>query len=287
MEILQIPNLRDPIMLIAFSGWNDGAEAATGALDHLLSAWTDSNDDVVPVLIAQVDSEDFYDYQVSRPQVRVSDSMQREITWPGTQIFGLSIPSMKKDLVIVTGVEPSMRWKSFTREILDIADDLETSMIITIGAMLSDTPHTRPIRILATTSNPSIGSRLDLQPSNYQGPTGIIGAIQDGCTKRGIESLSLWASVPHYAPNAPSPKASLALIQAIEDYLGVSIPLGDLREQAETWEDSVTQLASEDADVADYVKALEASKDAADLPEVSGETIAKEFEKYLRRHQED
>ncbi|CAB4562004.1 MAG: PAC2 family protein [Actinobacteria bacterium] len=287
MEILQIPSLRDPIMLIAFSGWNDGAEAATGALDHLLSAWTDSNDDVVPVLIAQVDSEDFYDYQVSRPQVRVSDSMQREITWPGTQIFGLSIPSMKKDLVIVTGVEPSMRWKSFTREILDIADDLETSMIITIGAMLSDTPHTRPIRILATTSNPSIGSRLDLQPSNYQGPTGIIGAIQDGCTKRGIESLSLWASVPHYAPNAPSPKASLALIQAIEDYLGVSIPLGDLREQAETWEDSVTQLASEDADVADYVKALEASKDAADLPEVSGETIAKEFEKYLRRHQED
>ncbi len=287
MEILQIPGLRDPIMLIAFSGWNDGAEAATGALDHLLSAWSDSNDDVVPVLIAQVDSEDFYDYQVSRPQVRVSDSMQREITWPGTQIFGLSIPSMKKDLVIVNGVEPSMRWKSFTREILDIADDLETSMIITIGAMLSDSPHTRPIRILATTSNPSIGSRLDLQPSNYQGPTGIIGAIQDGCTKRGIESLSLWASVPHYAPNAPSPKASLALIQAIEDYLGISIPLGDLREQAETWEDSVTQLASEDADVADYVKALEASKDAADLPEVSGETIAKEFEKYLRRHQED
>jgi len=287
VEILQIPSLRDPIMLIAFSGWNDGAEAATGALDHLLSAWSDSNDDVVPVLIAQVDSEDFYDYQVSRPQVRVSDSMQREITWPGTQIFGLSIPSMKKDLVIVTGVEPSMRWKSFTREILDFADDLETSMIITIGAMLSDSPHTRPIRILATTSNPSIGSRLDLQPSNYQGPTGIIGAIQDGCTKRGIESLSLWASVPHYAPNAPSPKASLALIQAIEDYLGISIPLGDLREQAETWEDSVTQLASEDADVANYVKALEASKDAADLPEVSGETIAKEFEKYLRRHQED
>ncbi|CAB4566764.1 MAG: PAC2 family protein [Actinobacteria bacterium] len=287
MEILQIPSLRDPIMLIAFSGWNDGAEAATGALDHLLSAWKDSNDDVVPVLIAQVDSEDFYDYQVSRPQVRISDSMQREITWPGTQIFGLSIPSMKKDLVIVTGVEPSMRWKSFTREILDIADDLETSMIITIGAMLSDSPHTRPIRILATTSNPSIGSRLDLQPSNYQGPTGIIGAIQDGCTRRGIESLSLWASVPHYAPNAPSPKASLALIQAIEDYVGISIPLGDLREQAETWEDSVTQLASEDADVADYVKALEASKDATDLPEVSGETIAKEFEKYLRRHQED
>jgi proteasome assembly chaperone (PAC2) family protein len=274
-------------MLIAFSGWNDGAEAATGALDHLLSAWTQSDDEIVPVLIAQVDSEEFYDYQVSRPQVRVNESMQREITWPGTQIFGLCTPSMKRDLIIVTGVEPSMRWKSFTREILDIADDLETSMIITVGAMLSDSPHTRPIKIIATTANPSVGARLDLQPSTYQGPTGIIGAIQDGCTKRGIESLSLWASVPHYAPNAPSPKASLALIQSIEDYLGISIPLGDLSEQAQTWEESVTQLASEDVDVADYVKSLEASKDAAELPEASGETIAKEFEKYLRRHQED
>ncbi len=287
MEILQIPILRDPVMLIAFSGWNDGAEAATGALDHLLSAWTQTNDDVVPVLIAQVDSEDFYDYQVSRPQVRVNETQQREIIWPGTQIFGLSIPSMRRDLIIVTGVEPSMRWKSFTSEILDIADDLEVSMIITVGAMLSDSPHTRPIKIIATTANPSVGARLDLLPSTYQGPTGIIGAIQDGCTKRGIESLSLWASVPHYAPNAPSPKASLALIHAMEDYLGVLIPVGDLSEQAQSWEESVTLLASEDADVADYVKSLEASKDAAELPEASGETIAKEFEKYLRRHQED
>jgi proteasome assembly chaperone (PAC2) family protein len=287
VEILQIPILRDPVMLIAFSGWNDGAEAATGALDHLLSAWTQTNDDVVPVLIAQVDSEDFYDYQVSRPQVRVNETRQREIIWPGTQIFGLSIPSMRRDLIFVTGVEPSMRWKSFTAEILDIADDLEVSMIITVGAMLSDSPHTRPIKIIATTANPSVGARLDLLPSTYQGPTGIIGAIQDGCTKRGIESLSLWASVPHYAPNAPSPKASLALIQAMEDYLGVSIPVGDLSEQAQSWEESVTLLASEDADVADYVKSLEASKDAAELPEASGETIAKEFEKYLRRHQGD
>lgn len=287
MEILQIPILRDPLMLIAFSGWNDGAEAATGAIEHLLSAWQESDDDVVPVLIAQVDSEDFYDYQVSRPQVRINESSQREITWPGTQIFGLSLPSMKRDLIIVTGVEPSMRWKSFSREILDIADDLESSMVITIGAMLSDSPHTRPVKVIATSSNMNIATKFELEPSAYQGPTGIIGVLQDGCTKRGIESLSLWASVPHYAPNAPSPKASLALLQAIEDYLEITIPLGQLPEQAEAWEVSVTQLASEDADVADYVKSLEASKDALDLPEVSGETIAKEFERYLRRHQED
>lgn len=287
MEILQIPILRDPVMLIAFSGWNDGAEAATGALDHLLSVWRESQDDVVPVLIAQVDSEDFYDYQVSRPQVRVNESLLRELTWPGTQIFGLSLPSMKQDLVIVTGVEPSMRWKSFTREILDIADDLEVSMIITVGAMLSDSPHTRPIKIIASTSSANIRARFDLHPSNYEGPTGIIGVIQDGCTKRGIESLSLWASVPHYAPNAPSPKASLALVQVIEDYLGISIPLADLPDSAQAWEDSVTLLASEDAEIAEYVKSLEASKDALDIPEASGETIAKEFERYLRRHQED
>lgn len=287
MEILQIPMLRDPLMLIAFSGWNDGAEAATGAIEHLLSAWQESDDDVVPVLIAQVDSEDFYDYQVSRPQIRVNESAQREITWPGTQIFGLSVPSMKRDLIIVTGVEPSMRWKSFSREILDIADDLESAMIVTIGAMLSDCPHTRPIKVIAASSNMNIAAKFELEPSAYQGPTGIIGVLQDGCTKRGIESLSLWASVPHYAPNAPSPKASLALLQAIEDYLEITIPLGQLPEQAEEWEVSVTQLASEDADVAEYVKTLEASKDALELPEASGETIAKEFERYLRRHQED
>lgn len=287
MEILQIPMLRNPVMLIAFSGWNDGAEAASGAIDHLLSAWQKSDDDVVPVLIAQVDSEDFYDYQVSRPQVRVNESSQREITWPGTQIFGLSVPSMQRDLVIVTGVEPSMRWKSFSREILDIADDLEVTLVITVGAMLTDSPHTRPIKIIATSASKSLGERFDLQPSTYQGSTGIIGVLQDGCTKRGVESLSLWASVPHYAPNAPSPKASLALIQAIEDYLEITIPLGELSEQAEAWELSVTQLASEDADVAEYVKSLEVSKDAVELPEASGETIAKEFERYLRRHQEE
>lgn len=287
MEILQIPILRDPIMLIAFSGWNDGAEAASSAIEHLLSAWQSSNDDVVPVLIAQVDSEEFYDYQVTRPHVRINESSQREITWPGTQIFGLSIPSMERDLIIVTGVEPSMRWKAFSREILDIADDLESSMIITIGAMLSDTPHTRPIKIIATTSSLNISAQFGLEQSTYQGPTGIIGVLQDGCTKRGIESLSLWASVPHYAPNAPSPKASLALIQAIEEFLEITIPLGELPELAEEWELSVTQLASEDSDIADYVKSLEASKDAVDLPEASGETIAKEFERYLRRHQED
>jgi predicted ATP-grasp superfamily ATP-dependent carboligase len=160
-------------------------------------------------------------------------------------------------------------------------------MIVTIGAMLSDCPHTRPIKVIATSSNMNIAAKFELEPSAYQGPTGIIGVLQDGCTKRGIESLSLWASVPHYAPNAPSPKASLALLQAIEDYLEITIPLGQLPEQAEEWEVSVTQLASEDADVAEYVKSLEASKDALELPEASGETIAKEFERYLRRHQED
>jgi predicted ATP-grasp superfamily ATP-dependent carboligase len=153
--------------------------------------------------------------------------------------------------------------------------------------MLSDSPHTRPIKIIATSASSNLAVKFDLQPSYYQGSTGIIGVLQDGCTKRGVESLSLWASVPHYAPNAPSPKASLALIQAIEEYLEITIPLGQLPEQAEEWELSVTQLASEDADVAEYVKSLEASKDAVEIPEASGETIAKEFERYLRRHQED
>jgi proteasome assembly chaperone (PAC2) family protein len=286
VEIYTIPMLRQPIMIVAFTGWNDGAEAASGALNHLLSAWREI-DEVIPELIAEFDIEEFYDFQVNRPQVIIDDSSIRSIVWPGTKVFGLSIPTMERDLVIVTGVEPSMRWKEFNRELLDLADDCEVSMLVTLGAFLSDTPHTRPITVTATGSRPGIAARLGLEVSKYQGPIGILGIIQDGCTKRGIDSLSLWASIPHYAPNAPSPKASLALINALEDFLEVEIPVDDLPQLAAEWEKSVDDLAAEDSDVAEYVKSLEANKDAAELPEVSGDSIAKEFERYLRRREND
>lgn len=287
MEIHQIPLLREPIMIVAFSGWNDAAEAASGAVEHLLSGWRDKSDDVLPELIAEVESEDFYDFQVNRPVVSIDESEIRSITWPSTQVFGMAIPSMKRDLVIVTGVEPSMKWKSFTSELLDLADDLEVSLIVSLGSLLADTPHTRPITVTGTGAHPSIANRLGVSVSKYEGPTGILGIIQDGCMRRGIDAISLWAAVPHYASNAPSPKATLALINTLEELLNIKIPLSDLPERADAWEREVNDLAADDSDIADYVKALEESKDAAELPEVSGDTIAKEFERYLRRQQED
>jgi proteasome assembly chaperone (PAC2) family protein len=287
MEIHQIPLLRNPVMIVAFSGWNDAAEAASGAVEHLLSGWRDKSDEVVPELIADVDSEDFYDFQVNRPQVSIDDSEIRSITWPTTQVFGLAIPSMQRDLVIVTGVEPSMRWKNFTADLLDLADDLEVSLVMTLGSLLADTPHSRPITVTGTGAHPSIASRLGVSVSKYEGPTGILGIIQDGCMRRGIDAISLWAAVPHYAASSPSPKATLALINTIEEFLDISIPMSDLPERSDAWEKAVDELAAEDSEVAEYVKALEESKDAAELPDVSGDSIAKEFERYLRRHQED
>lgn len=287
MEIHQIPLLRNPVMIMAFSGWNDAAEAASGAVEHLLSGWKDKKDDVLPELIAEVESEDFYDFQVNRPQVSIDDSAIRSITWPSTQVFGLAVPSMNRDLVIVTGVEPSMRWKSFTSDLLDLADDLEVSLVVSLGSLLADTPHSRPITVTGTGAHPTIADRLGVSVSKYEGPTGILGIVQDACMRRGIDAISLWAAVPHYAASSPSPKATLALINTLEEFLDISIPLSDLPERSDAWEKEVNELAAEDSEVAEYVKALEESKDAAELPEVSGDSIAKEFERYLRRQKED
>jgi proteasome assembly chaperone (PAC2) family protein len=274
-------------MICAFTGWNDAAEAATGAVSHLLGCWTDPEFDVVPELIAEIDAEDFYDFQVNRPTIVVDESSVRNLTWPGTQIFGLRTPSLENDFVIVRGVEPSMKWKTFTADILDLADDLEVEMVITIGSMLADTPHTRPITVSGSGAHPDIATRLGVEISKYEGPTGILGVIQDGCVRRGIDAVSLWAAVPHYASNTPSPKATLALVNALEDFLEISLPQGQLPEESLQWENEVSDLAKEDSDVAEYVKALEESKDASDLPEATGESIARELERFLRRQSGD
>lgn len=287
MDILQIPALRSPVMVIAFAGWSDAGEAATNALSHLLGSWVDDSSDVVPELIAEFDPEDFYDFQVNRPTVVVDDSSIRSLTWPGTQVFGLRTPDLPHDFVVVRGVEPSMKWKTFSSEILDLADDLEVNIVITLGSMLADTPHTRPITVSGSGAHPDIARRLGVEISRYEGPTGILGVIQDACVRRGIDAISLWAAIPHYASSSPSPKATLALINALEDFLEISLPQGKLPQEAMEWERDVTEMAREDSDVADYVKALEESKDAAELPEATGESIARELERFLRRQNEN
>ncbi len=274
-------------MLCAFSGWNDAAEGATGALDHLLETLCADDNAAASQLIAEIDSEEYFDFQVNRPQVSLDELDNRTITWPSTQIFAVSVPQFSRDLVIVKGIEPSMHWKSFVREILDLADDLEVSLVITVGSLLADVPHSRPISVGLSASNPALAKNLNVEISRYEGSTGILGIINDGALRRGIDAISMWAAIPHYAANSPSPKASLALIHAIEDFLEFTIPLGDLPSEADEWEKEIDDLAQEDTDVADYVKSLEESKDAQDLPDVSGDMIAKEFERYLRRKDKD
>ena len=180
-----------------------------------------------------------------------------------------------------------MRWKSFASELLDLADDLDVSLFVTLGGLLADTPHSRPINISTTGANQEISRRLNVEVSRYEGPTGILGVLQDSAMKRGIDAISLWAPIPHYASASPSPKATLALINSLEDSLEIAIPLGNLQEESTNWQASVDELTKEDSDIADYVRALEESKDEAELPEATGDSIAREFERYLRRQSEE
>lgn len=270
-------SLRNPIMLAAFEGWNDAGESATGAINHLLASWTHHK-------LAMMDPEDYYDFQVNRPSIKVDERVVREIIWPNTVLFAVSTPHLENDFLIVKGIEPSIKWRTFASELLDIADDYEVSMSITLGALLSDTPHTRPVIVTGSGAHPDVADRLGIEISKYEGPTGIIGVLQDAAHQRGIDAVSLWASVPHYVSTPPCPKASLALINALEDFLDISIPQGDLPERSSSWETQVNQMAAEDSEVGEYVKQLETSKDAAELPEATGESIAREVERFLRRN---
>ena len=280
MEILGIPQLRSPIMILAFSGWNDAGEAASAALEHLASIW--------PVqTIGEFDTEEFYDYQNNRPIVSVDESFNRSLTWPTTTVRGVSLPNYDRDLILVSGVEPSLKWRTFVGQLLDLGEDLDISMVVCLGSLLADVHHTRPIPVTATAARPEFGQRLGLEMSRYEGPTGILGAIQDACNQREIDALSIWAAIPHYVSSPPCPKATLSLLNHLEDLLELSIDLGELPEDAKAWEIGVDQLSQEDSEIADYVKSLEESKDEADLPEATGEAIAREFERYLRRRGED
>jgi proteasome assembly chaperone (PAC2) family protein len=287
VEIYEIPALRLPIMVIAFGGWSDAGEAATGVITHLLSELGSSDaediDNGKSTLIGEVDSEDYYDFQVNRPLIFVDSSMIRSLTWPGVQVFGVRNPDGERDFVLIRGVEPSMRWRTFASEILDLAEDLEVELVITLGSMLADTPHTRAIPISGTGAHPDIATRLGVEVSRYEGPTGILAVIQDGCVRRGIDAIALWAAVPHYANATPSPKATLALVNGLEDFLEISLPQGELPEKALAWEAAVNEMVKEDSDIEEYIKTLEESKDANEISDDSGEELAREVERFLRR----
>jgi predicted ATP-grasp superfamily ATP-dependent carboligase len=279
LEFEELPELHDPILIAAFEGWNDAGEAATAAVRHLAEVWDAE-------VVAAFDPEDYYDFQVNRPRV-VSEDGERVLSWPTTRILVATETGFAHDVVLVQGIEPSMRWRAFCVELLELADQLGVEAILTIGALLAEVPHTRPIPVTATGEDESVRARYDVEASHYEGPTGIVGVLTHMADQLEIPALSAWAAVPHYAGAAPSPKATLSLLKRVESLLGMRVSHGDLEENAQAWERGVNELAQTDDEVAEYVQSLEEAQDTADLPEASGDAIAREFERYLRGRDDD
>ncbi len=266
----------EAVLLAAFEGWNDAGSAATHALEHLHEVWAAEQVD-------ELDPEEYHDFQVNRPHVSTAADGTREITWPTTAIALATAPRSGRRVVIVHGIEPSMRWRRYSTELLAIAEGLGVRHVVTIGALLADVPHTRPIPVTATCEEAALRERLGLERSTYEGPTGIVGVLAHEAQQRGLSSVSLWAAVPHYVAHPPSPKATLALLHRVEEMLGEPVPMGELPDDAAAWQHGVDELAGEDGEIGEYVRQLEEAKDTAELPEASGEAIAQEFERYLRR----
>jgi predicted ATP-grasp superfamily ATP-dependent carboligase len=265
-------------MIAAFEGWNDAGSAASNALEHLESVWDATE-------VVAMDPEDYYDFQVNRPHV-VLDGDRRSIVWPTTRLFTARPPGRDREVVVVHGIEPNIRWRAYSQELVDHAKRLGVRMVITLAALLAEVPHTRPVPVSGSAPDRRLRERLGLEPSTYEGPTGIVGVLQDACTSAGLPAVSFWAAVPHYVASVSCPKATIALLRQVEEMLDLAVPLGDLPEQAKTWQESADELVSKDDEIGEYVRQLEQSKDTAELPEASGEFIAREFERYLRRQQE-
>ena len=271
--------LRAPVLLAAFEGWNDAGDAATGALDHLREVWDARG-------VAELDPDGYFDFQQHRPTVTLVDGTTRRISWPANRFSVCTPPGLERDVVILRGIEPNLRWRAFCAEVLEVAAELGTTMVVTLGALLADNPHTRPVPVSGTATDPATAKHLGLERSRYEGPTGIVGVLSDAAVRAGLPAASFWAAVPHYVSQAPCPKAVVALLRRVEDLLDAPVPLGDLPEQARDWERRVDDLAAEDTEIAEYIASLEEREPAEELPEASGEAIAREFERFLRRGDE-
>jgi predicted ATP-grasp superfamily ATP-dependent carboligase len=276
IEFDGVGKLTSPVIIAAFEGWNDAGEAASGVINHLSLAWQ-----AAP--IGAIDPEDYYDFQVTRPVTEVAEGRTERLIWPTTRLLMAKQDTTERDLVLVQGIEPNMRWRGFCSELVESFTTLGAELVLLLGALLADSPHTRPVPVTAAASDPALAADLRAEPVDYKGPTGIVGVLQHACADVGIPAVSLWASVPHYVAQPPCPKATLALIRGVEDVLDLSLPLADLPAEARAWERGVDELAEQDTEVAEYVRTLEEAKDATDLPEASGDAIAREFERYLRR----
>jgi proteasome assembly chaperone (PAC2) family protein len=276
------PTLRRPVLVAAFRGWNDGGQGASLGGAYLAKQWDATR-------FAEIDPEGFYDFQATRPQVSLVDGITRQLDWPENAFFHAPIPGTDRDAIVLLGVEPNLRWKAFTNLVLELAQELGVEMLVTLGSLLADVPHTRPAPVTGAATDPALVAELGLEPSRYEGPTGIVGVVHDACREAGIPSVSLWAAVPHYVSLAPSPRAALALVRRLGDLLRIDIELDELEHASDEYSEQVSEAVSTDAETASYVEELERRVDmleaAEDLP--SGESLAAELTRYLREREEN
>ena len=273
--------LRAPAMVAAFSGWNDAGDAASAALTLI-------GESLGAERFARIDPEDFYDFQATRPHIRFTADRKREVTWPEIEIFAARVPRAPRDLILVQGPEPSMRWQSFCRHLVDLAEALDTQLVVTMGALLADVPHSHPVSITGLASDDALVDKISLRETTYEGPTGIVGVLHTACMDAGLPSASLWAAVPHYVAAAPNPKAALALVRKVESLVAVTVDASQLESATEDYERQVGQAVQSDPDVQAFVERLEqaAERDTTplgpgDLP--SADALASEFQRFLRQ----
>jgi proteasome assembly chaperone (PAC2) family protein len=278
------PHLRSPALVCAFAGWNDAAGAATTAL-------TTAAESLDAELIAQIDPEDFFDFQANRPTIRLTEGQTREIEWPGNVLLTATPQGSERDLVLLAGTEPNLRWRTFADGIAETAEGLGVEIVVTLGALIADVAHTLPVPITGLASSEELVKRLDLTRSTYEGPTGVVGVVHDACGRRGIPSASLWAAVPHYVAAVPNPKAALALLRRLEGLVGVAVDASGLEEEAESYESQVSRAVSANPEIEELVQRLEQEQsERLDILEdefPSGDALARDFERYLRQQGND
>jgi proteasome assembly chaperone (PAC2) family protein len=278
------PQLRSPVLVAAFRGWNDGGQGATLAAGYLARVWEAER-------FAEIDPEGFVDFQSNRPHVSLDEGLTRTIDWPENAFYHARIPETERDVILMLGVEPSLRWRTFSGLVVELARDYGVELVVTLGSLLADVPHTRAAPVTGAASDPSLVESLGLQHSRYEGPTGIVGVLQDACRDAGIPAASLWAAVPHYVSLAPSPRAARALCDRLGALLDVPIDTAELAEAEETYSEQVTEAVSSDAETSAYVEELERRTDELDLEEhedlPSGDSLAAELTRFLRERDEE
>ena len=276
------PELRSPTLICAFAGWNDAAGAASTALETIAASFESD-------VVAKLDPEDFYDFQVNRPTIRLEDGRTRHVDWPHNTFVAAPIPGADKDFILMTGVEPNLRWRTYSTAILDVAEQMGASMLISLGALIADVAHTLPVPITGLASDEKLVDELGLSRSNYEGPTGIVGVLHDQARQRSMPSASLWAAVPHYVAAVPNPKAALALLRRLEGLTGVALEASELEDAMERFDNQVNRAVAANPEIEELVRRLESEQDdEIELPEVpSGDALARDFQRFLRQRTDD